>query len=318
MNLISSYLVGKYYTSVKTRLASNKLDARRRLFAYNKDFLSLEQSHRFIESKLLSDEPTMVARYGTNEAQIVGKYFMRKKHLLKDYGTIGNMLYNTSGFFSKNNIRNQEDLDRFAELMVEDSKQCDLIGASHVLLEDYVINNCCKNSEITEFNNLRIMVCEESWGKALEGKKVLVIHPFEETIKSQYARREKIWSNPTILPEFELITYKAVQTIGGINADKYGDWFAALELMKNDIRKIDFDIAILGCGAYGFPLAAEIKRMGKKAVHLGGQAQMVFGILGKRWEEIPYYKQFINEYWVRPSQDEKPENFKSIENGCYW
>ena len=162
------------------------------------------------------------------------------------------------------------------------------------------------------------MICEESWCKALEGKKVLVIHPFEDTIKSQYARREKIWSNPTFLPDFELITYNAVQTLGGMNAEKYGDWFEALELMKNDIRKIDFDIALIGCGAYGFPLAAECKRMGKKAVHLGGQTQMVFGILGKRWEEIPYYKQFINEYWVRPSQDEKPENFKSIENGCYW
>ena len=26
----------------------------------------------------------------------------------------------------------------------------------------------------------------------------------------------------------------------------------------------------LGCGAYGFPLAAHVKRMGKKAIHMGG------------------------------------------------
>ena len=102
------------------------------------------------------------------------------------------------------------------------------------------------------------------------------------------------------------------------NTDKYKDWFEALNVMKSDIKKIDFDIAIIGCGAYGFPLAAECKRMGKKAIHLGGQVQMMFGILGKRWEEIPYYKQFINEYWVHPLEEEIPDNFKKVEGGCYW
>ena len=38
--------------------------------------------------------------------------------------------------------------------------------------------------------------------------------------------------------------------------------------MENEISGIDFDICILGCGAYGLSLAATIKRMGKKAVHM--------------------------------------------------
>jgi threonine dehydrogenase-like Zn-dependent dehydrogenase len=39
--------------------------------------------------------------------------------------------------------------------------------------------------------------------------------------------------------------------------------------MIDEIGKIDFDVAILGCGAYGLPLAAAIKGMGKQAIHLG-------------------------------------------------
>lgn len=48
--------------------------------------------------------------------------------------------------------------------------------------------------------------------------------------------------------------------------------------MKDEIDKRDYDIALIGCGAYGFPLAAHIKRSGKKAVHLGGALQLLFGI----------------------------------------
>ena len=50
--------------------------------------------------------------------------------------------------------------------------------------------------------------------------------------------------------------------------------------MKNQIVKTDFDIAIIGAGAYGFSLAAFIKKIGKKAVHLGGPTQVLFGIKG--------------------------------------
>jgi len=37
--------------------------------------------------------------------------------------------------------------------------------------------------------------------------------------------------------------------------------------MKVEIRKKDFDIAIIGAGSYRFPLAAFIKEIGKQAIH---------------------------------------------------
>jgi len=99
--------------------------------------------------------------------------------------------------------------------------------------------------------------------------------------------------------------------------------------MKREIEKQDFDICLIGCGAYGFPLAAHVKKIGKKAVHMGGSLQLLFGIRGKRWEVYdPHYEQpgnvFIhyyglpNENWVRPSNNEKPENHSKVEDSCYW
>ena len=53
--------------------------------------------------------------------------------------------------------------------------------------------------------------------------------------------------------------------------------------MKSEIDKCDYDVCLIGCGAYGFPLAAHVKHKGKQAIHLGGTLQLLFGIKGNRW-----------------------------------
>lgn len=118
------------------------------------------------------------------------------------------------------------------------------------------------------------------------GKRVVVIHPFYQSINSQYKRKSKIFPNG-FLPDFSLRVIPAVQSIGGKHSN-YSNWFEALEWMKNELDKESYDIALLGCGAYGFPLAAHAKRTGHKAVHLGGSLQLFFGIKGKRWEGNGY------------------------------
>tara|TARA_B110000114_G_scaffold19484_1_gene18639 strand:+ start:6118 stop:6291 length:174 start_codon:yes stop_codon:yes gene_type:complete len=57
-----------------------------------------------------------------------------------------------------------------------------------------------------------------------------------------------LFDNPDILPKFELITLKSVQSAAGIKPP-FKDWFAALEYMEKQISNIDFDICLLGCGA---------------------------------------------------------------------
>lgn len=168
-------------------------------------------------------------------------------------------------------------------------------------------------------NSLEPYLHTNPWSIVLENKKILVIHPFNKTIESQYNnKREFLFSDERVLPIFKsLETIKAVQTIAG-NATSFNDWFEALEYMKSEIDKKDFDIAIIGCGAYGFPLAAHVKRIGKKAIHLGGATQMLFGIKGKRWIENPKFTSIINKHFVLPSEEDKVVDAEKVENGCYW
>ena len=168
------------------------------------------------------------------------------------------------------------------------------------------------------------LLTEHPWTMALDGKKVLIVHPFARTIEKQYAQRKKLFRNTNILPEFELITMKAVQSQADSEV-RFTDWFEALQYQKDMIDTYDYDVCILGCGAYGFPLAAHCKRRGKQAIHLGGVLQLLFGITGKRWEneeiyqtEYPYLKTYFNEYWVRPSEEERPKGSETVEEGCYW
>ena len=67
------------------------------------------------------------------------------------------------------------------------------------------------------------------------------------------------------------------------------------DLPEAILDKQDYDICLIGAGAYGFPLAAHVKRKGKKAIHLGGALQLLFGVKGKRWEDPNYG---VNEWNV--------------------
>jgi hypothetical protein len=115
------------------------------------------------------------------------------------------------------------------------------------------------------------------WSEALGGRTVLVVHPFSNSIARQYSRRSVLFRDERILPAFELRVLQAVQSL--VTAPpRFDTWFDAYEHMCAEISGIDFDVALLGCGAYGLPLAAHVKRLGKKSVHLGGALQILFGI----------------------------------------
>ena len=145
---------------------------------------------------------------------------------------------------------------------------------------------------------------------------MLIIHPFYfHYQKNNMKKRQFIWKNRISLPDFDLQVVKAVQSIGN-NHSAFSSWFDALDFMKAEIEKHDFDICLLGCGAYGFPLAAHVKRLGKKAVHIGGALQLLFGIKGRRWDRE--FSSIYNDAWVRPEENEKPRNANSVEGGCYW
>lgn len=305
--------------------------------ATSKESMQRENNSNIVSQKLInlikSDKPIMVARYGATELMCIINYLGVKSGRPNLISYIRNTKFDWwwdekklnqieqwSGFFPST----IENVERFCQLMINDSSQVDAL-ASWLDNEKY-LGKYLKKAYRFQGLFLDPFWSSTPWTVALKGQKVLVIHPFESAIKSQYNKREFLFSNPDILPEFELYTIKAVQSLGG--ECQYSSWFEALDAMKFEIDKIDFDICILGCGAYGFPLAAYIKQKGKKAIHMGGSLQLLFGIKGKRWENPMYgakeleiegkYPALMNEFWIYPGEEGKPKNASIVEGACYW
>jgi hypothetical protein len=156
------------------------------------------------------------------------------------------------------------------------------------------------------------------WSAALAGKRVLVIHPFVDTVRSQYSKRGALWpSQPEVLPEFDLETLR-MPLSAGIVEPKEADWTERLHRMRGEMESRSFDVALIGAGGMSLPLAVHAKRLGAIGAHMGGNTQLLFGIRGKRWDDDPAFFQYYNDSWTRPAAEETPEASRNIENGCYW
>lgn len=282
-----------------------------------------------IYNGLVSKEPFAVSRFGHSELRTLLTYLhinetksdFRKiwSYAIGDKvepwwfeGTVRKITHN-AGVFPNDIIT----IERFCQLVLKEMVEIDVLGSW--LGGERWVKPMMPHTKFMRFHDFYHFLHENPWTIALKGRKVLVVHPFTQSIQKQYKRKHEIFKGNHTLPDFDLVTYPAVQSIAGNKPTGFDSWFQALEFMKNDISKIDFEIAILGCGAYGMPLASFIKRdLHKKAIHLGGNVQILFGILGSRWVNDPTFSHIFNENWVKPLPDETPSGHQSIDSNCYW
>jgi hypothetical protein len=278
--------------------------------------INVQEANEFLKTKINGSKPFMFGRYGSTEINCVTEFLLYKKGIVDEINLKRiEIACNHNGLFPLKH----KTIEDFSKLMLDLSKESDLYGTFRMIMEDYYIKYYMrKDVVLTHLYMMDFWLYDEPFTYALKGKKVLVIHPLAEQIEQQYAKRDLLFNNKKVLPEFELKTIKAVQTIAGERDERFKDWFEALDYMYNQAMEIDFDVAILGCGAYGFPLAAKIKKAGKIAIHMGGVTQMLFGIKGARWDMHPEASKLYNDYWIRPEAKDIPKNAKDVEEGCYW
>lgn len=300
-----------------------------RKYTYPKNSLPLldaSETQDRIYDMLSSEQPCMIARFGSVELQAVVDYLFpptmknAKRFVKGEVPSWGyspstkRTMYINAGFFPATKTM----LDRFGKLMMDCAPMVDLLGSWRQ--EEFLVRPYMSEATRAPLYALEPYYFDNPWTPVLEGKKVLVVHPFEDTIRKQHeeGRYEHLFADKRLIPKYELQTIKAVQSIAGNKPAEFDDWFQALDWMKSEIDKRDFDIAIIGCGAYGFPLAAHVKQIGKKAVHLGGAVQYLFGIWSNAVNNSPEMNSIRNEYWVRASAQEIPNGIELVENSRYW
>ncbi len=288
-----------------------------------------QQASDIIRNGLESSMPFAVSRFGHSELRALLTYLHiresepRLKKVLK-YAkgskvepwwyehTLTKITHNAGVFPKEIGI-----IEDFCRLLLREIDQIDVLGSW--LGGERWIKPTMPHTKFIRFHDFYHFLHRDPWTLALKGKRILVVHPFAKSIQSQYRKKSNIFEGVHVLPDFDLITYPAVQSIAQNIPGGFSTWFDALNRMKQDIAKISFDIAILGCGAYGMPLATFIKKdLNAKAVHLGGNVQVLFGIRGTRWETDPEFHHLFNPFWIKPLPEETPVGHESIDGNCYW
>lgn len=158
-------------------------------------------------------------------------------------------------------------------------------------------------------------ISRNGWGHSLANKKVLVVSPFVDSMSAQVDRLSLVFPD-IFVPQFDFLFLKAPLTQGGLHDGR--SYESYLREMKDSLNNLEFDVALISAGAYSLPLAAQAKLQGKKGIHAGGALQLFFGIIGRRYEDDGLVRKFLNEYWKRPYEHERPKNWQKIEGGCYW
>ena len=290
--------------------------------------LSLDQSNDTISTAIESEMPFSASRFGRSELLVTVQQLQHDwplpKRVLSSLITGDSLSWRASesahlwisGFYP---YWIQGALFDFSRCIRGSAQNIDLLG-SWVKGEN-LVPEIPKDVTVTDLPNLEPFFSQRPWTLALEGKRVLVIHPFADSIKAQYAKRTQVHRERHLLPNFDLeaivppVTRVSPREIPHMPSSS---WFDHLAQLEAQVATREFDVAIIGAGSYGMPIASRIKDMGKISVNLGGATQLLFGIWGQRWNGQGRFEALRNESWVRPSGDEVPVNAGEIEDAAYW
>ena len=254
------------------------------------DILSASAGNDLARDLLESGQPFLFGRCGATEMRTVADYLHNggRNFAEKTREDIRNL----SGVFPTDDAM----LERFCRTYVKAAQNAELLALWNVGAERQVIRDC-DGTRFTELRALEPYYHARPWSAALAGKRVLVVHPFRETILRQYARREQLFPGKDVLPAFASLTViQAVQGLGGQETG-YVSWFDALADMEQRMDACD---------------------TGHAAIQMSGATQLLFGIRGKRWDNHPVISKLYNDAWVRPDETEGITHKEKVEGGSYW
>ena len=262
-----------------------------------------------IKNAILNKSALSFGKLGGIESSHVYNYLATGKPRL-----LGNTLFVNAGIYANNEIELRSWCDHYIEAIQ---------NLDYVLQwctdqgDEALINALWNGKEIFhEFTELEpYSHGENGWHYALSDKKVLFVSPFSDTVKSQVSNYNSIWKGANI---GEVVTVASSYS-EALTGETPISWYSKFRNMAEQILKLDFDVASVGCGGLSLILCDFIKKnMVKPCIHLGGGNQLLFGIKGKRWDDHEILSKFYNEYWVRPLEHETPINRNLVEGGCYW
>tara|TARA_R100000008_G_scaffold85862_1_gene76914 strand:+ start:577 stop:1404 length:828 start_codon:yes stop_codon:yes gene_type:complete len=267
-----------------------------------------------IKDAIVNNRPLSVGKMGNVESFYLLQYLNQQGFVFpKNDGYNGYALFVSAGVCTPT----EGDLVSWCKQYFESVKNLDYILNWHPQDESVIANFFTKEQVFTSFQGLEPFIFgKDGWHHHLHDKKVLCVSPFPKTVQQQAEKFDKIWDGATI-GELKTIASPPSDAWAGVEDPK--SWQYKTQDMIQQINDTDFDFATVGCGGVSLLLCDHIKKMGKPCVHLGGGNQILYGIMGKRWDEgFKEHEWYGTPEWTRPLPEEIPEFSHIMEFGCYW
>jgi hypothetical protein len=296
--------------SAKTRLKlwNAELD-RLRYPDYYRSRLSPEEANLLLYNRLRRGEPILAGKLGSVESRLLGEHRFRGRFSSR----CRLQAHQNAGLFPSD----PASLAAAAKELWSALHSLELLGCWPVEYQARLLMQLPQLPQRCEMPDLEPFFYPLPWTQALAGLRVLVLHPFQRSLQQQWARRQELFPDRPVLPVFEPLFVATPMTVAGAEHG-YGSWMQALEQLWAQVEPLDYDVALLGCGAYSLPIAARIRRQGRSAIHLGGSLQLLFGVFGRRWERFDTQRSLLNPAWIRPLPEDRPASYQAVEEGCYW
>ena len=280
--------------------------------------MSIEYDNARIKHIIEDTTPFFIGRIAGIELQIA--YSLLKRRPLDMLQEIQS-LENNAGI----HVKNIDSLHNYVNKLVKSYEHCsaiaewDIKGDVFSKTGDGQLLIAERTPTIPKLNALSLepYYVRDSWMPALEGKKILIIHPFANTIKHQIAHVHKLFPGRHWFQHCTFTHLSPPQTLAGNHQNI--DWQNHLNAFLDTLHThTDFDVALVAAGGYGMLIADEIFMMKKSVIYIGGALQLFFGIIGKRWFDNKEIMALVADDWVRPFPSDKPSNCVKVEKGCYW
>jgi hypothetical protein len=286
--------------------------------------LDNSQSNDSIIKLIQTDKPFLICRLSHIET-LLSVYYDIHKTIHPQYKKISST---NAGIYSQND-KELELYSMFYMKSLNNMTKLACFPKLYTQTQNYVIQkynipqeNILHHSVLEPFYQLHDDINSIVWTHLLKNKKILIVNPFVDSFQKQIQSGFKFFGkdDPRTLwdKDQKFVFYKSYNCI--YNNHPHNSWFETYAAMCDDIKHLDFDIALLGCGGYGLPLCNFIyDKLGKSAIYMGGSIQLLFGVYGNRWKSHNIIGPLIQKGgWIRPSKEEQPTNFQKVEGGCYW
>lgn len=263
-------------------------------------------------------ETTLLFAHYVDKNNING-VFNDNQSVNKIYCQFINWLYTACGVYDKtidgtcfdidcNSVLMSDVFIKFLDVYYKSLLDCDRLNLLiHKITNDKsVVSNF--SSKFMAKNSDPFWYSYHKWYQILNNKIVLVINSFAPLMELQY-KSGNLHKIDEKFPVFkDIISYRTPYTFFNNGPD--ANYFETLESMINEIQNIDFDVALVSCGAYACPIVDRI-HTNKVAISMGSGIHKMFGIDPQSKENSPFILNKIPQEYI-------PENYMKIEGGRYW